>query len=126
MHRYYVSLPLLQGQPDRVGSVHRVPASEIEKLVIDALRRKFEVAEVFDQRDLIKTHLNRVEVRPKQLVIELKATTEKHGREAASVREIIQIPWTKPPSKRRREIIVPESKSTTDARPVEMSPTSKQ
>ena len=117
-YRYYVSLPLLQGQPDRVGSVHRVPASEIEKLVGDALRRKFEVAPNIDLRDLIKAHLNRVEVRPKQLVVELKTPTEMPEGEAASAHESIQIPWTKPPSKRRREIMVPESRSTTDARPI--------
>jgi site-specific DNA recombinase len=111
-------LPLLQGQRDRVGSVHRVPASEIEKLVGDALRRKFEIADDVDQHGLIKTHLNRVEVQPKQLVIELKATAEKQEHEAASTLEFVRISWTKPPSKRRREIMVPESKSTTDARPI--------
>jgi hypothetical protein len=46
------------------------------------------------------------------------APTEKHVGEAAAACEIIQIPWAKPPSKRRREIIVPESKSTADARPI--------
>ena len=117
-YRYYVSLPLLQGQPDRVGSIHRVPATEIEKLVGDALRRKFEVAPNIDLRDLIKVHVHRVEVKPKQLVVELKANTEKQEREAGSALEIIQIPWTKPPSKRRREIIEPESKSMPDARPI--------
>jgi site-specific DNA recombinase len=76
-YRYYVSLPLLQGQPDRVGSVHRVPASEIEKLVSDVLHHKFEVADDVDQHDLIKTHLYRVEVQSKQLLVELKAPTEK-------------------------------------------------
>jgi hypothetical protein len=55
-------------------------------------------------------------VQPKQLVVELKATTEKQECESASALEIIQIPWIKPPSKRRREIIVPES--TPDARPI--------
>jgi hypothetical protein len=102
----------------RPASVHRVPASEIERLVGDALRRKFKVASDVDLNDLIKAQLRRVEVKPKQLVVELKAATENQEREAASALEIIQIPWTKPPSKRRREIMVPESKSTTDARPI--------
>jgi site-specific DNA recombinase len=61
-YRYYVSLPLLQGQPDKVGSVHRVPAVEIEKVVGDVLRREFEAAPEIDQSALIKMHLNRVEV----------------------------------------------------------------
>ena len=32
-YRYYLSSPLLHGQPGRVGSVRRVPAAEIEALV---------------------------------------------------------------------------------------------
>ena len=115
-YRYYVSLPLLQGQPDQVGSVYRVPATEIENIIGDALRHKFEVAPNVDLHSLIKTHLNRIEVQPKQLVVELKAHTEKQECEFASALEIIRIPWIKPPSKRRREIIVPES--TPDARPI--------
>ncbi len=117
-YRYYVSLPLLQGQPGRVGSIHRVPATEIEKLVCEALRRKFEIADDVDQYDLIKMHLNGVEVQAKQLVVKLKATTENQEGEAASANDIIQIPWAKPPSKRRREIMIPGSKSTADIQPI--------
>ena len=35
-YRYYLSSPLLHGQPGRVGSVCRVPAAEIEALVVCA------------------------------------------------------------------------------------------
>ena len=37
-YRYYVSSPVVQGRKDEAGSVKRVPAVEIEKLVIGALR----------------------------------------------------------------------------------------
>ena len=37
-YRYYVSSPLLQGQPGNAGSVRRVPAAEIEALVGQAVR----------------------------------------------------------------------------------------
>jgi site-specific DNA recombinase len=39
-YRYYISSPLIQGQAERAGSVRRVPASEIETLVIDAVRKR--------------------------------------------------------------------------------------
>jgi len=116
-YRYYISLPLLQGQPDRVGATHRVPADEIEKLVGDALRRKFEMEPGADLRNLVTTHLNRVEVQPKQLIVELKSTAKLES-EGDLPREIIQVPWSKLPSKRRREIIVPEDKSSANVRPI--------
>ena len=33
-------------------------------------------------------------------------------------RVVFRVPWQKPPSKRRREIIVPQSAATQDARPI--------
>ena len=39
-YRYYLSSPLSQGQAEHAGSVRRVPASEIETLVIDAVRKR--------------------------------------------------------------------------------------
>lgn len=115
-YRYYVSLPLLQGQPNQAGSVHRVPATEIEHVVGGAVLRELQTAPGTDHHDVIKAHLTRVEVQPDQLVIELQASIERQESETASDRKIIQIPWNKPSSKRRREIIVPHS--ATDARPI--------
>jgi site-specific DNA recombinase len=37
-YRYYVSHALLQKRPDEAGSVPRVPAPEIESVVLNALR----------------------------------------------------------------------------------------
>jgi hypothetical protein len=37
-YRYYLSSALLQGQPDRAGAVSRVPAAEIEGLVMRTVR----------------------------------------------------------------------------------------
>ena len=118
-YRYYISLPLLQGQPDRVGSVYRVPATEIENVASDGLRRKFEAARSVKRTNLIKTHVYRVEVQSKAIDCRTESAANRtQGGEATSGRETIQIPWTKPPSKRRREIIVPELKSNSDNRPI--------
>ena len=39
-YRYYLSSALLQGRPERAGSVRRVPAAEIEALVVAAVRER--------------------------------------------------------------------------------------
>jgi site-specific DNA recombinase len=39
-YRYYLSLPLLDGRPEKAGSICRVPAAEIEHVVADAVRQR--------------------------------------------------------------------------------------
>jgi site-specific DNA recombinase len=41
-YRYYLSSALLQGQAERAGSIRRVPAADIEALVIRSVRRSSE------------------------------------------------------------------------------------
>jgi site-specific DNA recombinase len=43
-YRYYFSSSLIQGQPEKAGSVRRVPAPEVEALVIDAVRKRLKVS----------------------------------------------------------------------------------
>jgi site-specific DNA recombinase len=130
-YRYYVSSPLLHGQAERAGSVRRVPAAEIEALVGRALREHFEDSTPTDDRDLISTHVVRVEVQSDQLAVELKAPKHRQARgrgtgspldHEASEQDVentvLHIPWRKTLSKRRREIIVPRSAAPQDARPI--------
>jgi site-specific DNA recombinase len=72
-YRYYLSSPLLHGQPERVGSVRRVPAAEVEALVGSAVRQHLEDSAEIADRDLIRNHVVRVEIQADQLVLELKA-----------------------------------------------------
>ena len=65
-YRYYLSSPLIQGQAERAGSVRRVPAPEIETLVIDAVRKRLKESTAATDRDLINTHVARVEVQAEQ------------------------------------------------------------
>jgi site-specific DNA recombinase len=130
-YRYYVSSPLLHGQAERAGSVRRVPAADIEVLVARAARQHLEDVTLTDDRDLISTHVVRVEVQADQLAVELKAPRQRQtrGRENGSPpdhesseqnadRTVLHIPWRKTPSKRRREIIVPKSAASRDSRPI--------
>jgi len=124
-YRYYVSSPLLHGQAERAGSVRRVPAADIEALVGRAVREHLGDSTRTDDRDLISTHVARVEVRADQLAVELKAPRQRQTRgrgngssEQDADRTVLHIPWRKTPSKRRREIIVPKSAAPQDSRPI--------
>jgi site-specific DNA recombinase len=130
-YRYYVSSPLLHGQAERAGSVRRVPAAEIEALVGRAIREHLEDSTPTDDRDLISTHVVRVEVQADQLAVELKAPKQRQARgrghrsspdhessERDADRTVLYIPWRKTSSKRRREIIVPKSAAPQDTRPI--------
>jgi site-specific DNA recombinase len=117
-YRYYVSLPVLHGQPDPVGSVCRVPAAEVEAVVSDTVRCEVPTATGLDHRELIRTHVARIEVQSHKLVVELQPLTPPQPSEDGADRKVIQIPWQKPPSKQRREIIVPNSDSSNDTRPI--------
>jgi site-specific DNA recombinase len=106
-YRYYLSAALLQGTAARAGSVRRVPASEIEALVIKSVRDHLKPSEPIDDRSLVHTHVARVEVQPNRLVIHL---AEPSG--------TLQVPWHKTPARRRREILLPEGIRPEHARPM--------
>src|SRR2546430_3725849 len=72
-YRYYLSSPLLHGQPGRVGSVRRMPAAEVEALVACAVREHLGDPTESEDRDLIRNHVVRVEVQADELAVELKA-----------------------------------------------------
>jgi site-specific DNA recombinase len=117
-YRYYLSSPLLHGQPGRAGSVRRVPAAEVEALVACAVREHFADCTDSDASDLIRRHVARVEVQTDQLAVELKAEASSDPPNADTERLVLRVSWKKTPMKRRREIIVPASVSSGDRRPI--------
>ena len=54
--------------------MRRVPAAEIEKLVVRSVREHLKLNDPVDDRQLIDTYIVRVEVQPEQLVIYLAQT----------------------------------------------------
>jgi hypothetical protein len=116
-YRYYLSSALLQGQPERCGSVRRVPAADIEALVIKSVREHLKPSSSIDDRSLVNTHVTRVEVQAKQLVIQL-ARPQKPNRRRADGNRALRVPWQKTPSMRRREILLPASGVPQHARPI--------
>src|SRR5450830_1680906 len=81
-YRYYVSHAILQQRKAEAGSVARVPAAEIEKLVLDGVRRHLaSMGEAVHptaiaDRDLIERHVHSVTVKPQALEVRLVPTSE--------------------------------------------------
>ena len=92
--------------PDRCAASR---ATDIEALVIKSVREHLKPVEPIDDRNLIETHIMRVEVQPNQLVIRL-AQLEGFDHKA-SAENLLHIAWRKVPAKRHREILLPEGPS---------------
>ncbi|MGA7408326.1 MAG: recombinase family protein [Pseudolabrys sp.] len=140
-YRYYISSVLIQGQPDKAAKLNRVPATEIEKLILSAVRKHLagephhkaeaESPDSLNDNELISAHVVRVDVKPDHLAVQL---SDKSGRDSAqqdrrhsaeqdkSVQgdpHVLVVPWKKIPSKRPREIIPPVATSSrSDPRPI--------
>jgi hypothetical protein len=78
-YRYYVSHTLLQRRERDAGGVTRVPAVQLEKLVVEAIRAKAqpdtEPEGGLSDRAVIDRYVMRIIVRPDSIDIELREPT---------------------------------------------------
>src|ERR671935_35516 len=110
-YRYYVSQAVLQGKPPLPGSVSRIPAAEIEALVVVALRSHLSASSAGEQlpdndRDLLERHLERVTLTPNHLELRLRELIEPRqadhpvndGSSGPPIANVttITIPWSSP------------------------------
>ncbi|EAQ34142.1 resolvase [Nitrobacter sp. Nb-311A] len=130
-HRYYVSAPCIRGQTDEpVGSVTRVPASDIEASISKAVMANTDVDEPSSNETLSREVLERfviqIEVRKNQLAIHLRSgENDIQGTQddpdpdesRAVATRIIVVPWKKP-SRPAREILLPANTPEHRARPM--------
>jgi site-specific DNA recombinase len=139
-YRYYISAALMQGQRNHAAKLNRVPATEIEKLILSAVRKHLagkphtkieaEAPGSLNDKKLISAYVTRVDVKPDHLAVQLSASERnsavEDGRHLAEQDEsvhrdtnVLVVPWKKPPPKRPREIILPASTSPhPDPRPI--------
>jgi site-specific DNA recombinase len=81
-YRYYVSHAILQKRKADAGSVARVPAAEIETLVLDGVHKHLasmgeaKHSTTIADRDLIERHVERVIIKPQALEVRLVPTNE--------------------------------------------------
>jgi site-specific DNA recombinase len=115
-YRHYLSSALLQGQANK-PELFRIPADEIEALVVKCVRGHLNGSTEIENTPLIHDHVVRVEVQSHQLVIELANPKGANPKRKRS-RNVIEVPWHKTPSTRRREVLVPEAGPPQDARPI--------
>jgi hypothetical protein len=117
-YRYYLSSAILNGQSAKSGSVARVPAPEIEALVVKSVRDHLKRStDLKDDPTLVRDHVVWVEVQSDQLIIELapkEATDPKQKHD----HQRLEIPWQKTSPTRRREILVPDNVTPELARPI--------
>jgi hypothetical protein len=105
-YRYYVSHALLQNRKQEAGSVTRVPAPEIEQLVLDGIRahlRSMEHPVDGADRDMIERHVDRVIVKPQCVEVRLTPSGAKssqpHGdepTESGAAAAALALPWAAP------------------------------
>jgi hypothetical protein len=98
-YRYYVSHPLMQKRKAEVGSVARVPAPEIETLVLDGVRKQLasspqELSATTD-RDLIERYVERVVVKPQALEVSLVVPRQASLDQEADASDLGHNPTTK-------------------------------
>jgi site-specific DNA recombinase len=116
---YYLSSALLNGTPDRVGSVPRVPADEVERLIVKSVREHLNSPQEIDDRTLVNAHVARIQIQLGEIVVQLADAQEiKTKSEKATAVSALQIPWQKMPSKRKREILLPEGIQPKQVRPI--------
>jgi site-specific DNA recombinase len=110
-YRYYVSQAVLQGKRRLAGLVSRVPAAEIEVLVVAALRDHLSASgdggQLADNdRDLLERHLERVTLAPNHLELRLPQSLDateadnraNNGSATPRIANVttITVPWTCP------------------------------
>jgi site-specific DNA recombinase len=125
-YRYYVSTPFLHGEAKTAsaGSVSRVPAADIEDLIVTFLQEHLAAnqdksttsAVRLVDRGALAQLIAGIVVHKDRLIVRLKSD---HADEASDPADDqpLSIPWQKPPSKKSRQILLPHNVSRSEARP---------
>jgi site-specific DNA recombinase len=107
-----------------VGSVSRIPATEIEDVTVKSLQeylfaRKEQPSSsgtpVVD-RKVLQDSIARIDVHENHLAIRLKSANGEETSDCADD-QLLSIPWQKPPSKRSRQILLSHGTPRNEVRP---------
>ena len=115
-HRYYVSSALIQGRPQAAGSVARIPAAKIEAAIVGALRGHIGLDAPSDDAELIATCVHRIEMRRTEIAVTL--LSHDHTCDDDAARSVLAVPWSKPPHRRRCDVIALEGGSPVAVHPI--------
>ena len=125
-YRYYVSLPHLHGESKTasVGSVSRIPATDIEQIIVKSLNehlialKEKPASRLTHARDgkAVMEQVARIHVHEDRLAVELKSADDEDASKAAD-EYLLSIPWQKPPSRKSRQILIPHGIPKSEIRP---------
>jgi site-specific DNA recombinase len=125
-YRYYVSTPVLHGEAKTasVGSVSRVPATDIEDTVVKSLKEHLAAKQEgstssavrLGDHEALAQLVARIVVHKDRIIIRLKSDDDDEASDSQDNRSL-SIPWQKPPSKKSRQILLPHNASRSDVRP---------
>jgi site-specific DNA recombinase len=92
-YRYYVSHAVLQCRKEEAGTVARVPAADLEKIVVEAVRTRCaasgQLSDGLSDREIIDDQVERVIVGPNAIDVELGGEQKDHV-------SPIRLPWRAP------------------------------
>ncbi|MFC1491947.1 recombinase family protein, partial [Nitrospinota bacterium] len=112
-YRYYISQALIRGQANEAGSVARVPAQEVEGLLIEQVRA-LEKIESWDdlspaeQSEKVQVIINRVEIQSGEVVIEWRREVSLPGTNS----NILRVPIELKSRGKDRVIVRPNNESS--------------
>jgi site-specific DNA recombinase len=125
-YRYYVSTPYLHGEAKTAsaGSVSRVPAAEIEGAVVKSLKEHIAAKQDhsttnsmrLDDNGILTELIARIVVHKESLVVRLKSDDPNDASDFPADQSFT-IPWQKPPSRRARQILLPNNTRRSEVRP---------
>jgi site-specific DNA recombinase len=125
-YRYYVSTPFLHGEAKTAsaGSVSRVPAADIEAVVVKLLKEHLAAKQdrsttsnvLSGDRGAVAQLVAGIVVYEDRLVVRLKSKNADEPSDSPDDRSLTS-PWQKPPSKRSRQILLPHNASRSKVRP---------
>jgi site-specific DNA recombinase len=130
-YRYYVSSVLNQGRKEEAGSLPRVAAEAVERLVIDAIAalppaKQIETppgspsaellspcrdADAVEYGEILAAAVDKITIGSRSIEIRLLEGADRPAK-------VIAIPWSPQAFRRKREVIQPSSESANGARPI--------
>ena len=130
-YRYYVSCVLNQGRKEEAGSLPRVAAEAVERIVLDAIGTLPPVKQIETQpgppsaemlrperdsdapeaAERIAANVDKITLGSRSIEIRLLEASD-------SPSKVIAIPWSPQTFRRKREVIQPSSESANGARPI--------
>jgi hypothetical protein len=117
-YRYYISRATMVGRQGEAGAIARVPAADVERVIIDAIANlagptidRDAAAALGPERQVVRQFVEKITIRPGAIEIALTLDAA-----AIAGNSSIVAPWSKPPTRVQREIIAPAQGQWEDPR----------